>query len=282
MDRDPFSFWTPLDLDKSVETGSHRPICGIISTEDMDLDNEIISEAGSTYSPMLSAMGKNLSAVDLLDFDRFATRQGWLKYEHFSGECSQCGAGETANIIGVPTIVEKGVQYRDPINGAMKSGTAIWGELFAPGVKKSADDVWSLMQAIKKSGFDRRLGYSIEGAYLPAAKDLPANVRKCLVTNVVVTAKPVNSMAWADMAKALTAGTGITDSAQLTGGAALRRQSLHGAESASIQGGKKKKCDHCDGDCDDASKAFEHLVVCKGLPVNRAKRIVIDIFKIAA
>ena len=52
------SFWTPLDLDKSVESDSHRTICGIISTEDPDLDNEIILEQGSSYSPMLDSMGK--------------------------------------------------------------------------------------------------------------------------------------------------------------------------------------------------------------------------------
>lgn len=275
--REPFSFWTPLDMEKSVETDSRRTVCGIISTEDPDLDNEIILEAGSSYSPMLAAMGKNLHAADLLDFDRFSTRQGFLKFEHFSGECSACGAGETANIIGVPTRVEKGVTYRDPINGAMKSGTAIWGELFAPGLKKSADDCWSLMQAIKKSGFDRKLGYSIEGAYLPATKGLPANVRKCLVTNVVVTAKPVNSMAWADMAKALTAGTGVTDSAQLTGGGALRKQSLHGA----VMKPRSNKCDH-DDEIDDARKALEHLVACNGMPIHAAKQTVIRLFKLVA
>jgi len=282
--RQPFSFWVPLDVEKSVEISSptDRMICGIISTEDRDLDGEVILEQFSTYSPMLQAMGKNLGAAlaDQIDFDRFSTRQGFLKFEHFSGECPTCHAGETANIIGVPERVEKGVQYRDPINGAMKSGTAIWGHLFPAGVKKAADDAWDLIQAIRKSGFDRKLGYSIEGAYLPVQNLGDPSSKACMVTNVVLTTKPVNSWAWADMAKALVAGPGSTDSNAMAGGEALRRQSLHGAPMAQIQGGKKK-CGH-DEETDDPKEALEHLVKCAGKPVDIAKKTVIQIFKLVA
>ena len=262
--KNPFSFWTPLDLEKSIDDGSRR-VCGIISTEDPDLDNEIISETDANYSPILGAMGKNLSAADLLDFERFDSRHGFLKYEHQVGECRACGANETANIIGVPTRIEKGVQYHDPITKAVKAGTGIWGELFKSGLKKAADDVWDLMQAIKKSGFNRRLGYSIEGAYLPASDGLPANVRKCLITNVVITTKPVNGMAWADMAKALTAGSGVTDPAQLEGGAALRRESLGVA------------CNHIgpNGKFKSERDALEHMVKCKGKDLDTAKKAVV-------
>lgn len=280
----PFSFWVPLDLEKSVASGSQRPVCGIISTEDADLEGERILEELSDYSPMLSAMGKNLaaSAIDNLDFDRFSTRHGYLKYEHFVGECRACGAGETANIVGVPTGIEKSVSYLDPISKSVKMGTAIWGELFAPGLKKSADDAWDLMQAIRKSGFKRRLGYSIEGAYAPYNGGA-SDVRKCLVTNVVITSKPVNSFTFADMAKALVSGGGITDSAQLTGGGALRTQSIWPL-TEDKKSKKKTKCDH-EGDggvSKSVHAALEHLVVCKGLPLNAAKLTVLKTFRRAA
>jgi hypothetical protein len=276
MDQQPFTFWVPLAMEKSIDDS--RMICGIISTEDRDLQDERILEQYSNYGPMLEQMGKNLSSalVDQFDFDRFSTRHGWLKYEHVVGECPSCGAGEASNIIGVPERIEKGVTYQDPITRMVKSGTAIWGRLFAPGVKKSADAAWELIQAIRKSGFDRRLGYSIEGAYVPLANNRdPAN-KACMVTNVVLTTKPVNSWAWADMAKALVAGTGVTDMAQLEGGGALRKESLHPTPLVTHQGSKKKKCDHADdsGAAKSAIEAFRHLVYCAGQPIDTAKSIV--------
>lgn len=281
MNREPFSFWVPLDVSKSLD--DDRSICGVISTEDPDLDNEKILEQYSSYAPMLDQMGKNLSSAlaDQVDFDRFSTRHGWLKYEHHVGECPTCHAGETANVIGVPERIEKGLTYRDPVTRMMKSGTGIWGRLFPAGVKKSADEAWDLIQAIRKSGFDRRLGYSIEGAYVPLA-NLPQGAKACMVTNVVLTTKPVNSWAWADMAKALVAGPGNTDSNLMRGGEALRKQSLHGTPMARIQGGKKKDCG-CDHDEDmDAKKSLEHLVLCCGWPVEQAKKTVIKVFKLVA
>ena len=276
MDRSPspFSFWVPLDMEKSVEDSEIRSVCGIISTEDADLDREHIHEELSDYRPMLEQMGQNVTSAlsDKIDWDRFSTRHGYLKWEHGT---------EPGNIIGIPERIEKGVTYHDPVTKSVKTGTAIWGRLFPPdaGVQK-ANEAWDLIQAIRKSGFPRKLGYSIEGAYVPVP-DLPPAEKACMITNVVITTKPVNSWTWADMAKALVAGPGNTDSAAMEDGEALRRQSLYPNKLETHQGGE---CPHKDASGKWKSKeaALEHLVKCKGMRGRTAAKAVVEAFGLRA
>lgn len=270
----PFSLYLPVDLEKSVEVNGERLICGIISTEDVDLDGERIVEELANYNPMIEQMGKNLKSAlaDQVDWDRFSTQQGWLKWEH---------TPEPEAIIGWPEHIEKSVIYNDPATGMKKSGTAMWGQLFPERAgNRKADAAWNVIQSIRKSGIKRKLGYSIEGAYLPL-KDLPKASKACVVTNVVLTTKPVNSWAWADMAKALVAGPGSTDSANMHGGEALRMQSLYPNAISSTQHSKKKKrCEHTDEDgkpkC--AKSAMEHLIVCCGKSVAVARKTMIEFY----
>ena len=109
------NFWIPLvDLEKSVDDNGERRICGIISTEDTDLDGEKILEELADYRPILDQMGKNLSLAlaDRIDWTRFSNEHGYLKWEH---------GKEPGNIIGIPERIEKGVQYRDPRTELMSS-----------------------------------------------------------------------------------------------------------------------------------------------------------------
>ncbi len=97
--------------------------------------------------------------------------------------------------------------------------------------KEAADDIWKHMQSLEASGSSRKMGFSIEGKI---RRRNGRHIEKCWVQNVAITAAPVNTSTWAEIAKSLTAGSAtIEDSEKAleagTGDNPLVPESLEGS-----------------------------------------------------
>lgn len=249
----------PFEVRKSLLAGARRIIEGIVSTPDEDLEGEKIDEAATNYQYFLRRAAINKALLDKFDWSAYENRHGFLRWEHTSGlTCSGCGKAacfrEPETIVGIPIEVEKSVAFKS-LNGMPRVGTRMVAEIFPASANNPfADAAWLLMSSLDKLETPRRLGCSIEGAYLDdypgARKEQPDLHKAILVSNVVLTTHPVNpfTMAWTQVRKSLlgitsracacqgtccarkavTVGAGGTDAAALAGGAALLTQSHQG------------------------------------------------------
>lgn len=158
-----FQFFAPLTFFQkgSAPEGQRRRIAGVISTEDLDKQGEVIVQKG-------------------LDFQPFLT-EGWLNDNH---------SKKTTDVLGYPEDVvqfQKGDKLPD---GAVAKSNCTWMEGYLLDTP-DADKVWNLGMSLAKAGSRRRLGYSIEGAV--RSRTGPGNriVAKALVRNVAITNCPV-------------------------------------------------------------------------------------------
>lgn len=256
---------TDFAVRKSTQVGDRRIIEGVISTPDEDLEGERISEVGSKYDYFLHRAAINKAMLKRFDFSSFEGRHGFLAYEHAgdnSLKCRSCGADscfrQSDTFIGWPLEIEKGYTFKG-LDGYPRVGTRMVAEIFPASANHPfADSAWRLLNAIEKSAAPRRLGFSIEGAYiddLPGArKSQPDLEKKVLVSGCVLTAKPVNqkTMAWVSVrkslfgctsdeccTKAVTAGAYATNPVGMEGGQALTGQSHQGVHSPLC---KKRDC----------------------------------------
>jgi|GEM_PF-3597900 hypothetical protein len=71
-----------------------------------------------------------------------------------------------------------------------------------PKVKK-AIDVFDLMQSLKESGSNRKLGLSLEGKVKERDEKDAKVIKKAWIKNVAITYNPINQGAWVDMIKSL-------------------------------------------------------------------------------
>jgi hypothetical protein len=195
-----FQFWAEgvtTSLGKSVRNPSQeaRIVQGVCSTARKDLDHERVMQEG-------------------LDWSYFKDH-GVIKYEH-----NQSKSPTAANVIGFPVSVR-------PVG---KDKTFVRVELYGPGHPES-DATWSLLKAIedwnkKHPDKPRKMGFSIEGHYLD--RGLDGIVKAAKVTNLVLTMNPKGTDTYADIVhKALEAGS--EQSTTMTGGAAMRHESLEGS-----------------------------------------------------
>jgi hypothetical protein len=80
------------------------------------------------------------------------------------------------------------------------------GELWVKGFlfknHKIADEIWELIHAIKASGSDRKVGFSVQGKVLKRAG---SRILACWIQDIAVTVAPVNTNTWLDIVKALDA-----------------------------------------------------------------------------
>jgi hypothetical protein len=198
---DTFEFFVPAKLIKSGTPGEPARVRGVISTEDRDIDKEILKSLD--YSILKSGFGK-------------------IKFEHDDENMK-----EPYNIIGAPIkVIQKGTE------------TFFEGELFyTPG---TPDAQLNTQQKLAKSAYDllenienfnkrnpetpQRIGWSVEGQYL--AKDKKTGFVKARVVNVVLTTKPRNMHTFAEIIrKSLEVGYGMTPDTQ-TGFGATRKESI--------------------------------------------------------
>jgi hypothetical protein len=178
-------------FEKSSEGTRSRRIAGIVSTNDLDRQSEVLLQEGLDFGPFL--------------------KSGWFNDNH---------SADTDAVLGYPTKAElrtlPGERKGWYVEGYILKGTP------------RADRIWDLAQALQKS--DRRLGFSVEGSVTERDPSNPRVVRKAVVREVAITRCPVNeATALQVLAKSLSAGSAVTDPGTSPGeGFPLRVQSLEG------------------------------------------------------
>lgn len=80
------------------------------------------------------------------------------------------------------------------------AGLWLKGFLYPAGLKPAADKWWEHLKAIEASGSSRRVGFSIQGKIQRRAGK---TIEKCWLQDVAITASPVNTNTWAEIAKSL-------------------------------------------------------------------------------
>lgn len=189
-----FSFDLDADFfEKAGEGDKDRRVGGLVSTDHLDRQSEVLLQEGLDFGPFL--------------------KSGWFNDNHDAA---------TDAVLGYPSSA----QMRELPDG--RRGWYVEGYL----IKGTArvDRIWDLAQALQKS--DRRLGFSVEGSIVERDPNNSKIVRKAVVREVAITRCPVNeATALQVLAKSLSAGSAIGDPGVAPGeGFPLRVQSLEGVE----------------------------------------------------
>lgn len=151
-----YRFWTPLELSKGGSDGEMK-IAGIASTEDRDMDGQVLKPGGFDCSSLLKG--------------------GYINWHH--GTTKNPGA-----IIGEPTAAsikkegDKNVLY---IEGILYKGN------------KMAESVYQLAKSLEANSSGRRLGFSIEGEATEFDPSDPTIVKAARIDNVAITHMPKNT-----------------------------------------------------------------------------------------
>lgn len=145
-----------------------------------------------------------------LDFSYF------LKHGHFNNDHQQ----GPENLVGEPTEAK-----------VTKDGFWIKGFLYKG--KECADYWWEHINSLNQSGSKRSVGFSIEGK---VKKKSGTKIVSCWIKNVAITANPVNTNTWAEIAKSLSGSLLIEGedeekalSAGSAGGLSMQPESLEGS-----------------------------------------------------
>lgn len=112
-----------------------------------------------------------------IEYDYFL-RHGFINNDHLSGVENKVGEPVEAK------ITDKGFW----IKGFLYKG------------KEKADYWWEHLQSLKHSGGKRKVGFSIQGK---VKKKNGNKITKCWIQDVAITASPVNTKTWAEIAKSL-------------------------------------------------------------------------------
>lgn len=180
-------------FEKASPDGKDRRIGGIVSTDHLDRQDEILLQDGLDFEPFLKA--------------------GWFNDNHDSSTDSVIGYPEKAELRSLP----------DGRKGWYVEGYLLKGS-------ERADRIWNLANALQKT--DRRLGFSVEGSIVERDPSNPKTVRKAVVREVAITKCPVNTnTSLAVLAKSLSAGGSVTNPGTAPGnGFPLRTESLEGGK----------------------------------------------------
>lgn len=231
-----FRVYAPLEaFEKADDTHSLR-IGGIVSTDLLDRQGEIIVQEGLDFSEFLAS--------------------GWFNDNH---------GQKTSDVLGYPTdafFVKKGDLLP---NGKRAAANGWWAEGYLVG--DEGRRIWNLCNSLAKS--PRRLGFSIEGSVEERDRNNRALIRAAKVRNVAITHCPVNTgTEMVALAKALTAGSAIANPGAAPGeGFALRRESVEGAPAAQ-QDPVDPEMD--DDDEDEVAKAVDaHFAVVDEIDIAR-------------
>ncbi len=200
-----FQFDIPFEVfAKAGEDGKERRIGGIVSTDHLDRQSEVLVQKGLDFAPFL--------------------KSGWFNDNHDSSTDGLIGYPQTAEMRTLP----------DGSTGWYVEGYLLKGS-------ERADRIWDLANALQKT--DRRLGFSVEGSIVKRDESNPKKVHKAVVREVAITRCPVNTnTALSVLAKSLSAGHASPTSAPVIPGegAALRVESLEGGEEDKKLKKKKK------------------------------------------
>lgn len=183
-----FEFEVEAFQKAGVEPGKERRIGGIVSTDGVDRQGEVLLQEGLDFEPFVKA--------------------GWFNDNHDSS---------TEALIGYPDKAE----MRKLPDG--RTGWYVEGYLLK-GTPR-ADAIWDLANALQKS--ERKLGFSVEGSVVERDPVDPKKVRKAIVREVAITRCPVNTeTSLSVLAKSLSAGHGAPGVGVAGDGAPLRVESL--------------------------------------------------------
>lgn len=172
-----FSFFMPLEIAKSGEGevlpdgGTRRIIQGIASTETEDLQGEVVRKRGIDTS--------------------YFMEHGYINDDHkpvYVGEPLEAKLTDAG-------LWLKALMYG---NCAHKSETHNCADC-------RADYWWALTNSLeraKSSGGRRRVGFSIEGQIQRRDGNI---IEKCWLKNIAITANPINTETFAEVAKSLSA-----------------------------------------------------------------------------
>jgi hypothetical protein len=163
-------FESPVDfLEKSIEEGKppRRLVKGPMSTEDEDHDGETILQKGLDCSYLMAS--------------------GYVNYDH---QRKIVAGLKMPVIIGFPTALEKGEKC------TILESELLQGDPNTSEQMRLAEEMWQLGMALKKSGGQRKLAYSVEG---PPPERRGKKIVKAKVHNVALTHKPVNAACSVDL-----------------------------------------------------------------------------------
>ena len=216
-------FCTVAAFEKAGDENPMR-IGGIVSTDELDQDDERILQNG-------------------LDFSDFLTK-GWFNDNH---------GKKTGDVLGYPTaarLVKKGERLPD---ASIAKNQGWWAEGYLLNTPEGRQ-IWNLAQALEKA--PRKLGFSIEGSVVSRDPKNPRTIRKAKVRHVAITHCPVNvGTSMRALAKALSAGAAVTNPGASAGeGFPLRAESLEGGK-PSLQTGPDLEEDTSSGDLEGESSS---------------------------
>lgn len=183
------NIFVPIDIEGSVAKSNDSDdgewyVQGFATTPDLDLQGDIVSPDG-------------------IDASYFMTK-GWINYEHKQ---------DAEYLIGVPT---------DNCYVDVRKGLFVEARLLKD--NKYARSMWELAKTIQKSGINRQLGFSIEGAVISRSSRDSRIIEGVAIRNVALTTHPANPQAtWETLVKSWTTGHGTTPETQVDAGA-LRRE----------------------------------------------------------
>jgi len=165
MTDNDFQVWMPLEpLSKGIADGHARPIQGFATTDDLDLQQEVIVQNGIDVGPLLEK--------GFIDWDH----KGNLGPQYIIGEPVSCelrahGKGEGWFL--------KGFLYENhPV----------------------ADAAWAMLERSNDGKSQRQLGFSIEGH---VSRRMGKFVQKAVVRHIALTHQPINTYTFAQLAKSL-------------------------------------------------------------------------------
>lgn len=188
----PVTAWQKSEDDNPMRIG------GIVSTENLDRQQEKVVQDGLNFKPFLD--------------------HGWFNDNH---------GQKTADVLGYPTKAFR-VRKGDRLpNGQVSPHDGWWAEGYLLNTDEGRK-VYALARSLSKSPSGRGLGFSIEGKVQERDKRDAARITSADVHNVAITHVPVNTdTSLAVLAKALMAGSAIDAPEPSPGeGFPLREESL--------------------------------------------------------
>jgi len=187
----PFAFDFDVEVFEkaSAAAGKERRIGGIISTDHLDRQGEVLIAEGLDLDPFLS--------------------KGWFNDNH---------SPDTDGVVGYPEFAELRT-----LPGGLHKGWYVEGYLLKT---DRATRIWDLAKDLQKH--DRKLGFSVEGGITERDTNDSKKVRKAVVREVAITKCPVNvETALEVLVKSLSAGSaGVNPGAVPGEGFALRTEAL--------------------------------------------------------
>lgn len=176
-----FTIYCPITLAKATAGGDPSKrlrIAGVVSTDKLDKQSEEILQEGLDFSDCL--------------------REGWFNDNH-SGSSVTGPVGVPAGV----TFFRKGQTLPD----GRKAHRPCWwvdGYLLDD---EQGQALYAKLQAVEKTGGDRRYGFSIEGSVVERDPFQPHRVKKAKVRHIAITHCPVNTDSYlVTLAKALSSG----------------------------------------------------------------------------